>query len=120
MIRTLRVPLGAFAAPVFQPQKTMNTPTRPDLSRRDFVKLSAASAGAATLAGMATPRALGANSGSDRIRVGVIGSGGRGRQAAQNCLESSPGVEIVAMGDLFGWQVDTAVDAVTKFAEQKK
>ena len=79
----------------------MKTPPQPDLSRRDFVKLSAAGTGAAALAGMSAPRALGANSGSDRIRVGVIGCGGRGTGAAKNCLDSAPGVEIVALGDLF-------------------
>jgi predicted dehydrogenase len=82
----------------------MNTP---DLSRRDFVKLSAVTAGAA-LAGSTLPRALGANSGSDKIRVGLVGCGGRGTSAAQNCLDSSPGVEIVALADLFQRQVDAA------------
>lgn len=84
----------------------MNTPKLPDLSRRDFVKLSAA--GTAALAAGGAPRALGANSGSDRIRVGLVGCGGRGTGAAQNCVESSPGVEIVAICDLFERQVTAA------------
>ena len=86
----------------------MKTPLQPDLSRRDFVKLSAAGSGAAALAGLSAPRALGANSGSDRIRVGVIGCGGRGTGAAKNCLDAAPGVEIVALGDLFENQVNAA------------
>lgn len=86
----------------------MNNPQKPDLSRRDFVKISAAGTGAVALSGLGTTRALGANSGSDRIRVGVIGCGGRGSGAAKNCLESAPGVEIVALGDLFQRQVDAA------------
>ncbi|MES2692110.1 MAG: Gfo/Idh/MocA family oxidoreductase [Verrucomicrobiota bacterium] len=86
----------------------MSTPLRSDLSRRDFVKLSAASTSAALLAGMAAPRALGAQGGSDRIRVGLVGCGGRGTGAAQNCVDSSPGVEIVAIGDLFERQVEAA------------
>ncbi len=40
--------------------------------------------------------------GSDTIRVGVIGCGGRGSGAAQNCVASSPGVKIVALADAFG------------------
>lgn len=84
----------------------MATPT--DLSRRDFMKLSAASASAAVLASAAAPRALGATKGSDRIRVGLIGCGGRGTGAAAQCVESSPGVEIVAVGDLFERQVTAA------------
>eukprot|EP01035_Chromulina_nebulosa_P044263 gene44263-59943_t len=86
----------------------MNTSTPPDLSRRDFVRLSAASLGAAALTSAAVPRVLGATAGSDRIRVGVVGCGGRGPAAAQNCLDSAPGVEIVALGDLFPWQVESA------------
>ncbi len=98
----------------------MNTPLQSDLSRRDFVKLSALTSGAAVLAGLAGNKVMGATAGSDRIRVGVIGAGGRGRGAAQNCLESSPGVEIVAIGDLFQRQVDGAETAIKKFAADKK
>ncbi|NDJ15199.1 MAG: gfo/Idh/MocA family oxidoreductase [Acidobacteriia bacterium] len=79
-----------------------------NLSRRSFVKISAASAGASLVAGALVPRANGAVAGSDRIRVGVIGCGGRGTGAAQNCLESAPGVEITALGDLFEAQVESA------------
>ena len=42
----------------------------PKFSRRDFVKTTAASASAMTIAGLATARVMGAN---DRINMGVIG-----------------------------------------------
>ncbi|RMF85883.1 MAG: gfo/Idh/MocA family oxidoreductase, partial [Planctomycetota bacterium] len=35
------------------------------------------------------------------LRVGLIGCGGRGAGAAMNCVDSSPNVTLVAMGDLF-------------------
>jgi predicted dehydrogenase len=38
--------------------------------------------------------------GSDVIRVGVVGCGGRGTGAARDCMRGADGVEIVAMGDL--------------------
>jgi myo-inositol 2-dehydrogenase / D-chiro-inositol 1-dehydrogenase len=38
--------------------------------------------------------------GSDVIRVGVIGCGGRGEAAAMNAMHADPGVRITAMGDL--------------------
>ncbi len=98
----------------------MNTPLPPELSRRDFVKFSAVTTSAAVLTGMAANTVIGATAGSDKIRVGVIGAGGRGRGAAQNCLESAPGIEIVAIGDLFQRQVDGAETAIKKFAENKK
>src|SRR5690606_11793356 len=44
--------------------------------------------------------------GSDRIRVGVVGCGGRGTGAAVNAVEAAEGVEIVAMGDLFEDRLD--------------
>ena len=84
----------------------MNT-IRPDLSRRDFVKLSAVTSGAAMLAGIGN-KVMAATAGSDRIRVGLVGCGGRGSGAAQNCLDSSAGVEIVALADLFEAQVEAA------------
>jgi myo-inositol 2-dehydrogenase / D-chiro-inositol 1-dehydrogenase len=83
----------------------MNAPLSPDLSRRNFVKLSTS---AAVLAGLAGNRVLGATAGSDRIRVGVVGCGGRGTGAAQNVLDAAPGVEIVALSDLFQNQVEAA------------
>ena len=39
--------------------------------------------------------------GSDRMRVGVVGCGGRGTGAAIDAVDADPGVEIYAMGDLF-------------------
>jgi predicted dehydrogenase len=97
----------------------MNTPQKTALSRRDFVKISAAGTGAAALSGLGTTRALGANSGSDKIRVGVIGCGGRGSGAARNCLDAAPGVEIVALGDLFERQVNSAEASIKKHAAGK-
>ena len=38
--------------------------------------------------------------GSDVIRVGVIGCGGRGTGAAGDCMRGAEGVELVALGDL--------------------
>src|SRR4051812_18276077 len=86
----------------------MNFPLRPDLSRRDFVKLSAATTGAAVFASLGANKVMAATAGSDRIRVGLTGCGGRGTAAAQNCVDSSPGVEIVAVADLFERQVEAA------------
>jgi predicted dehydrogenase len=86
----------------------MNVPFAPNVSRRDFMKMSAATAGAAALTSLTAPRVFGAAAGSDRIKVGVIGCGGRGPGAAIDCLKSAEGVEITALGDLFPWQVESA------------
>lgn len=67
-------------------------------TRRDFLKTTAASAGSAALLG-AVPSVHAA--GSDVIKVGLIGCGGRGTGAAENCLTSSPNVKLVAVADAF-------------------
>ena len=66
-----------------------------EVSRRGFLKASAASLAAAGMAGRMYA------AGSDTIRVGIIGCGGQGTRDLVSCVQSSPGVQIVAMGDLF-------------------
>jgi predicted dehydrogenase len=82
--------------------KNKEMQTTPDLSRRDFIKTSAA-VGAMSLG-------IGANkifaAGSDKIRIGLIGCGGRGTHDATKCLYSSQNVELVAMGDLFAERIE--------------
>ncbi|MHC4638361.1 MAG: twin-arginine translocation signal domain-containing protein [Planctomycetota bacterium] len=73
----------------------MENSSKNNLSRRDFIKTSAVSLAAI---GAGQSRVFAA--GSDKIRVGLIGCGGRGTKAAMNCVHSAPGVEITAMGDV--------------------
>jgi predicted dehydrogenase len=68
-------------------------------TRRDFLKTSAVAAGAAVATHLSLPSVHAA--GSDVIRVGVIGCGGRGTQAAENVLSSAQGVKVVALADVF-------------------
>lgn len=72
------------------------------LSRRDFMRTSAA-VGAGALA-LGTSRIYAA--GSDTVRVGLIGCGGRGTHDTTKCLNSAENVELVAMGDLFKDRID--------------
>ena len=69
-------------------------------SRRNFIKTATAAAVGSTVATQfSLPGAYAA--GSDEIRVGLIGCGGRGTGAARNVLGAAKGVRIVAMGDAF-------------------
>jgi predicted dehydrogenase len=72
---------------------------RRNWTRRELLRSSAAAAGTLVLSGAAGPLAFA--QGSDEIRVGVVGCGGRGSGAANNCVDSSPGVKIVALADAF-------------------
>lgn len=68
--------------------------------RRQFLKTSAAFSAVAALGPWTAVGPVHA-AGSDALRVGLIGCGGRGTGAAENCVRSSEGVTLVAMGDLF-------------------
>ena len=70
------------------------------LSRRTFIK-TAALASAGLSAGLAASGNFAYAAGSDTMRVGLVGCGGRGSGAAANAVAGAPGVEIYAMGDLF-------------------
>jgi len=95
-------------------QSSQKTTPSPSVSRRRFMKASAAIS-AATL--MASGVRMAHAAGGDTLRVGLIGCGGRGRGAAVNCTEAAPGVKVVALGDLFADQIDATVKA---FAERPR
>ena len=75
------------------------------MSRRDFVK--AGSAAAALLTGCAPGDALGKQD-APTLKIGLVGCGGRGTGAAENCMNSAPNVQLVAMGDMFPDRLKTS------------
>jgi hypothetical protein len=73
-------------------------------SRREFVKSSAATLSVVALgAGCASAakRTSAFTPIPEKIRMGIIGCGGRGTDAAINCVTAAPHIEICALGDLF-------------------
>jgi predicted dehydrogenase len=93
------------------------TANRPNdgASRRDFLKTTAA-AGAAAVAASVLPAGAYA-AGSDVIKVGLIGCGGRGTGAADNVLHAAPNVTIWAMGDAFQDRLDGCRGHLEKLAQ---
>jgi predicted dehydrogenase len=75
------------------------------LTRRNFLK-TASAASMATLAGAMSGTGALFAAGSDTIKIGLIGCGGRGTGAAIDAVTSSPGVEIIAMADPFQDRID--------------
>jgi len=65
-------------------------------SRRSFMKASAA-VSVAAFAGMNKVYAAG----SDKLRLGIVGCGGRGHHDGGKFLAAAPNVDLVAMGDMF-------------------
>jgi predicted dehydrogenase len=94
----------------------MNTPS--NFSRRSFLKTTAAAGAAATLASMGSNFAHAA--GTERIKVGLVGCGGRGTGAARDAIKASPLVDIVAIGDLFKDRLDASRAQLAKQGEQFK
>src|SRR5262245_18326696 len=78
----------------------MKTRKATELTRRDFLTASAATAALVASGNYAFA------AGDDTMRVGLIGCGGRGSGAIVNAVESSPGVELIAIGDLFQDHID--------------
>lgn len=85
-----------------------HTPNSNGSSRRTFLKQSTAAVVsgslAATMAGARTAHAAG----SDTLKVGLVGCGGRGKGAASNAMGADANVQLTALADLFADNVDVA------------
>jgi len=88
-----------------------STPHATGVTRRQFVKASAAAvAGAMLTREMLAPAAYAA--GSDTLKVGLIGCGGRGTGAAKEALAADPGAVLTAMGDVFNDRLQNSLQTL--------
>ncbi len=87
------------------------------LSRRTLLRVTAAASA------IAATGALGTNfahaQGSSKIRVGLIGCGGRGNGAAKDCVGSNENVQVVALGDVFQERINKAKEQLTGLGAEK-
>ena len=113
----------------------MNSNPSSPTTRREFIKTSAASlAGGATalFAGCATkPKPTAATAatvsvaaaahatGSDTLKVGVIGCGGRGTGAAREALMADKNIVLTAMGDAFADRIQPSLGSLQKEGAEK-
>jgi myo-inositol 2-dehydrogenase/D-chiro-inositol 1-dehydrogenase len=81
-------------------------------SRRDFLKTSAIAA--ASLGAVANVHAAG----SDTIKVGLIGCGGRGTGAAEQSVNSGSNIKLYAMADMFQDRLDGAKSNLKKLGDR--
>ena len=95
------------------------------VSRRDFLLTSAAISASAIAGGcVATEKRAGAGAvlgtgrPMDKLRVGLIGCGGRGTGAAKDCLNSAPNVAVVALGDLFRDRLDACQTSLVEMGDK--
>lgn len=83
------------------------------LPRRAFLRRSATATVALSLPSLVSPGVLGAATGggpNDRLRVGMIGLGGRARWILTN--EALPGADLVAVADCYTTRLDEAAKLV--------
>lgn len=73
---------------------------------------SIATAGVAAAAASLGQRAYA--QGGGKIKVGLLGCGGRGNGAMRQCLQADPGVEIIALADLFESKVRSTRDRIMR------
>jgi myo-inositol 2-dehydrogenase/D-chiro-inositol 1-dehydrogenase len=92
-----------------------------DTSRRAFLRNSAVAAGAVAAAGqLAVPQGVRA-AGSDVIKFGIIGCGGRGTGACGQALAADKNNHLVAMADMFPDKLERAHASMKKqYAAQVK
>src|SRR5215470_10845833 len=79
---------------------TTKDPSPSPMTRREFLRTSTVAASAAAVASLDLSRSAHA-AGSDIIKVGMIGCGGRNAGAAVQALTADPGARLVAMCDIF-------------------
>ena len=83
-------------------------------TRRSFLRNSVtAGATLAAASQLAVPRGVYAQ-GSDVVKFGLIGCGGRGTGAGKQALSANPSNHITAIGDLWQDKIDYAVQSYTK------
>ena len=87
-----------------------------DITRRRFLDLAA---GTTLVAGTARPGRAGAQGADDRIRMGLIGGGGRGNQVAGYFLRH-PDCQFLAVADPYKRRTDSSVAGLTKLQPSVK
>src|SRR6266853_834388 len=83
------------------------------MTRRNFLKASTALASATGLGTLDISRSAHA-AGSDTLKVGMIGCGGRNSGAAVQALTADPGARLVAMCDIFRDRVEGKREEIRK------
>lgn len=93
----------------------MANPTRP--SRRQFMQTSTAVAAGGVLLSSATPVHA---AGSDTLKIGLVGTGGRGSGAAVNALIADPNCKLVALCDIFPDRITSGLKAIVQTAKDEE
>jgi predicted dehydrogenase len=88
-----------------------NHPESEPITRRDFLKTSAVAASIAAVGTLDLSRSAYA-AGTDTLKVGMIGCGGRNAGAAAQALTADKGARLVAMCDIFRDRIESKREAI--------
>jgi predicted dehydrogenase len=83
-------------------------------SRRSFLKQSTAAVVGATLASTLGSARAAHPDGSDVLKVGLVGCGGRGNGAAVNAVNADPNARLTALADLFPDKITAAKEVLAR------
>jgi myo-inositol 2-dehydrogenase / D-chiro-inositol 1-dehydrogenase len=95
-----------------------NTSLPQPITRRDFLRTSTVAASAAAIGTLELSRSAHA-AGTDLIKVGMIGCGGRNSGAAGQALNADQGAQLVAMCDIFRDRIESARQELRKAKPQQ-
>src|SRR5262245_45456171 len=84
-----------------------------DQSRRDFLKGSGAATAAAASFTIIKPELV-RGFAPEKLKIGLVGCGGRGTQAVIDTLTANPNLELVAMADLFEDKLEGSLQRLPK------
>ncbi len=95
-----------------------SSPDQPRDSRREFLAKSALLAATAAGAPLALSRSVHAG-GSDALKIGLIGCGGRGSGSAADALSGDPNTQLWAVADVFPDKIESSIKNLsTEFGER--
>ena len=92
-----------------------NTHSPNDSSRRSFVKTAGTAAAAGTA--ISFPSVILGAPNDKKLKIGVIGTGGRGGGAMLNALKADDNVEVWAAGDLYLEAAENKLHSIRKSPE---
>ena len=97
------------------PKFAAAAPDNGAVNRRGFVTAAVVAGGL-----LAHPLARGANvAGSDRLRVGLVGCGGRGTGAASQAMKADKGIVLWSLADPFPDRLQSAANVLGRMVEEK-
>ena len=96
-----------------------DTPSSSPSRRRFLRSWGAGVLGGALASELGHPNIISAAAANDRLRIGLIGCGGRGTGAAVQALSADPNVELSAMADLFQDSLQSSLQILRKRAPDK-